>query len=100
MSESGKEYLYSYEENERLSAAIQEIMGEKTSDIIKIKKLRIAQSTVSSQICKSHVQYYLNQLESKKRTLICHSICRVILVLFTLFMLLFDFIAVIDMMCK
>lgn len=100
MSGSETKYLYSYEENEQLSSRIQEIMTEKTSDIIKIKNLKMLQSTASSQLCKSHVEYLLNQLESKIRTRICRVICWVILAPFTLIMLLVDIISIISIIFK
>lgn len=100
MPEFPQKYLYSYEENEQLSARIQEIMTEKTSSLIKIKKLKVAHDAVSCPICKSHVEYFLNQLKSKIRTIICRSICWVIFAVFTLFWLFLELLFILEFISR
>ncbi len=59
--------LFSYEENERLSAEIEKVMKEDISDFQKIKKLRVIGSSARAPISKSHVDYCLKKLTDSRR---------------------------------
>ena len=87
MTEIQNDSLFSYEEDERLTVSIEEIMAEKTSDLKKLKRLKSLENTVYSQISRCHIEYYLKKLREAERRRIQGFICMVIVAAYFVFML-------------
>lgn len=80
-------YLLAYEEDKQLTEKINVILSEKTNTVSKIKKLRRLRLAVSSSLCLSHINYYLNQLQSDILSCVGHVISFLIVVLYLIFTL-------------
>lgn len=88
MSEEKKNYLFSYEENERLNGEIEAILAENISLSAKKLRLKALRKTVREPISKSHVEYYLNKLSQKRHSMVQHFIGAVVTAVYFLFTLM------------
>ena len=78
MTEQNNNRLYSYEENELVTAELAKIFSENISDFQKIKKLKALKYTVSNVISRKHIEYYIKKINAAKYR-------RVLNLIFTLF---------------
>ena len=66
MTEQNNNRLYSYEENELVTAELAKIFSENISDFQKIKKLKALKYTVSNVISRKHIEYYIKKINAAK----------------------------------
>ena len=66
MTEKNNNRLYSYEENEWVTAELDKIFSENISDFKKIKKLKVLKSEMSSVISRKHIEYYIKKINYPK----------------------------------
>lgn len=87
MTELQDRTLISYEENERLTEQIEEIMAEKIFDRAKRKRLKNLNPTVYAPISKQHISYYINKLNETRRNFILRFIAYSVVAVYLLFTL-------------
>lgn len=80
-------HLLTYEEDKQLTEIINAILSEKTNTVSKIKELRHLRLNVSSSLGLSHIDYYLNQLQSNILSFVGHLISFILVLLYLIFTL-------------
>lgn len=66
MTEQNNNLLYSYEENEWVTAELDKIFSESISDFQRMKKLKLIKSQVSNVISQKHIEYYIKKINAAK----------------------------------
>lgn len=87
MTEKQSSILYSYEENEWVTAELEKILTENISGFKKIKRMRELKSKLSTPISRQHTEYYLKKDRADIRRRIEKFICVLMVTAYLIFTL-------------
>ena len=87
MTKQNNNRLYSYEENEWVTAELAKIFSENISDFQKIRKLKVLKSEVSSVISRKHIEYYIKKINAAKHRRILNFLSMAVVTAYLIFTL-------------
>ena len=87
MTEQNNNLLYSYEENEWVTAELDKIFSESISDFQRMKKLKLIKSQVSNVISQKHIEYYIKKINAAKRRRILNFLSMAVVTAYLIFTL-------------